>query len=38
MRIHFIQGEKSEIAFFCDTLEIRKITSEERNALEKRSN
>lgn len=35
MRIHFIQGEKSNIAFFPDTLEIRKVTLEERIALEK---
>ncbi len=33
MRIHFIKGEKGDIAFFCDTLEIRKVTPEEKQEL-----
>lgn len=34
MRIHFIKGKESDIAFFCDTLEIKKVTPKEREELE----
>lgn len=33
MRIHFIKGKNEDIAFFCDTLEIKKVTPEERESL-----
>lgn len=34
MRVHFIKGKNSDIAYFCDTLEIKKVTPEERAQLE----
>lgn len=34
MRVHFIKGKDSDIAFLCDTLEIFKVTPEERKRLE----
>ncbi len=33
MRVHFIKGRNSDIAFFCDTLEIKKVTEEEKQEL-----
>lgn len=33
MRVHFIKGRSGDIAFFCDTLEIKKVTAEEKEKL-----
>ena len=33
MRVHFIKGRKGDIAYFCDTLEIKKVTAAEKQQL-----
>lgn len=35
MRVHFVKGISGTAAFFCDTLEIRKVTEKEKEELEK---
>ncbi len=34
MRVHFIKGRNGDIAYFCDTLEIRKVTEAEKLQLD----
>ena len=34
MRVHFIKGKDGDIAYFCDTLEIKKVSPDEKALLE----